>query len=496
MAQAADSPAPTLSRRLAPFFQQGFFRPLARPSAPVYVDFIDRFEARSDEDGQLSHDETLALLRDTLQLNPTADLDLDEGGDTQDVRLRAGKLFNQLLQAGWLQERRMSIDERWVTLAPAVRPLLRSLREVAQDDIAELKDFAATVRSICDTLLAEGVLDPHRRTPEELRQVVRELTERVVHAGDQMLALETLVLKYEGKQRESRTPGETLDRLLVEFHEGDHMVCYDTLQSGGLLAKLKQARLVVQDAIANPFVKEHLAQGLAAHRNLDETVAYGEAEMALGKLERELAGLPAKQRLVDGRVADFSRLSAQRYRYQTEIRGRRPEQVKEYLQAAATRHAGQSFSDLAREPGMPLLSPEVKVYFGRHSLPLPRKARTPVDLSFSGAAREGDPFDLQELIRRRNRVAITPQRAARLIEQYLPKAGDRISTAEFHLVSEEDDLLDLMAALSFHRAGGGRKALRWKVEHVRKEHGLEPEKIPLDRQAGRLVERVTLERLA
>jgi hypothetical protein len=282
MALTEDSSTPTLSQRLAPYFQQGFFRPLARPSAPVYVDFIDRFEARSDEDGQLSHEETLGLLRDTLLLNPAADLDLDEGGDTHDARLKAGKLFNQLLQAGWLQERRMSIDERWVTLAPAVRPLLRSLREVAQDDIAELKDFAATVRSTCDTLLAEGVLDPHRRTPEELRQVVRELTDRVVHAGDQMLALESLVLSYERKQRESQTAGETLSRLLVEFHEGDHMICYDTLQHGGLLPKLKQARLVVQDAIANPFVKEHLARGLAAHRSLDETVAYAEAEPPSG----------------------------------------------------------------------------------------------------------------------------------------------------------------------------------------------------------------------
>jgi len=86
-----------------------------------------------------------------------------------------------------------------------------------------------------------------------------------LHAGDQMLALESLVLKYEGQQRESKSAGETLDRLLVEFHEGDHMICYDTLQKGGLLPKLKQARLVVQDAISNPFLKEHQDFNVRSH---------------------------------------------------------------------------------------------------------------------------------------------------------------------------------------------------------------------------------------
>ena len=61
-----------LSQRLAPLFQHGFYRPLARPSAPVYVDAIDLFEVRSSEEGQLSHEETLALIREVLIANPSA----------------------------------------------------------------------------------------------------------------------------------------------------------------------------------------------------------------------------------------------------------------------------------------------------------------------------------------------------------------------------------------------------------------------------------------
>jgi hypothetical protein len=40
----------------------------------------------------------VVIIRDTLALHPRAELDADEGGDTQDVRVRAGKLFNQLLR--------------------------------------------------------------------------------------------------------------------------------------------------------------------------------------------------------------------------------------------------------------------------------------------------------------------------------------------------------------------------------------------------------------
>lgn len=116
---------------------------------------------------------------------------------------------------------------------------------------------------------------------------------------------------------------------------------------------------------------------------------------------------------------------------------------------------------------MRLLSPEVEVYFGRDALARPRKAKLPVDLTMTDAPRLGDPFDVQELIRRRNRTAITPQRAARLIEARLPNVGDKITTAEFHLSSEDDDFLDLLAVLSFHRANGKKLFLRWRIHSSR-----------------------------
>lgn len=158
---------------------------------------------------------------------------------------------------------------------------------------------------------------------------------------------------------------------MVGFHSGQHMVCYDALQEAGLLSGLARARNAAYEALHDPFTKQRLAEGLANHMSLDPVDAYAEAERWLAKLERQLAGIPVKQRLIDGRMADFSRLSDARYRYQTEMRGRRPEQVKTYLDAASTAHAGKSFSDLANAPGMPLLSAAVEVIFGRDSLSRP-----------------------------------------------------------------------------------------------------------------------------
>src|SRR5436190_8680213 len=100
----ANSKSP-LSQRLAQLFEQGFFRPLARPSAPLYVDCADRLELASDEGGQLSHSDAIALVRDALAAHPGVKLEEDEGGQFSDLRQRAGQVFNRLLEARWLEER-------------------------------------------------------------------------------------------------------------------------------------------------------------------------------------------------------------------------------------------------------------------------------------------------------------------------------------------------------------------------------------------------------
>ena len=486
----------SLGTKLLPILGSGFFRPLTRPTAPIYVDCAEHLAEAADEGGQVAHAEARQVIREVLTNHPDVQLDDDEGGQLRDLNQRAAQFFNKLIEAHWLEPRRLSLDEHYVLITPQLRRLLRLLRELAEDRPAELKDFAATLRSLCRDLLREGALDPNRLGPEEMRQTVKDLLERAGRADDQMHAVESLILQQEVAQRTSSSAQETLQRFLVEFHAGEHMVCYDALQEAGLLPRLNQARSVVQEALYDPFTKQRLAEGLAKHLDLDSSTAYAEAERWMVRLEHQLAAIPVKQRLIDGRMSDFARLSDARYRYQTEMRGRRPEQVKAYLDEAARRHAGESFGDLASEPGMMLLSPTVEVFFGHESLSRPRRQRVPVDLTLQAPPADTDAEAANDEIRRRNLNVLNPQRAARFIEKHLPAKGARISTEQLHVVTE-DDLLNLLAVLAFDRgpAGASHHTIRWRIHSARADFGTEPERIPRDAEADRLVERFVLERI-
>jgi len=488
----------SLSQELDAQLQPGFFRPLSRPSWPVYVDAADLLLESADEGGQLSREETLVLIRDVVAAHPNLALDADEGAGFTDVRQKASQIYNRMLEAHWLHQRAVALGDYQVLLTPALRWTVRLLRELSRNDPTELRDFAATLRSLCRDLLEPPALDPSALDPEAMRQVVRDLLERATHAGDQMHAVETLILQAEVQQRASSTAAETLDRFLVDFHAGDHMVCYDALQEGGLVPRLLAARRVIQETSASPLAKERLAAGLAANGSLSADAAYAEAEKALRALEKALAAIPAKQRIIDGRMADFSRLSAQRYRYQTEMRGRHPGQVKAYMDEADRQHAGKRFADLDREPGMALLCPAVALRFGVHSLAQGRRARAAVrlDLEKPEADESEAALDAQDSIRRHNLYRIAPQRAVRFLEQWVDPAGGRLSTEDIGDLPE-DDWLDLLAVLAFERAqpAGARKSVRWKIDSPRRDGGVTPASIPMDRVGEHAVERVTIERL-
>lgn len=485
---------PSLSAELQSQLQPGFFRPLTRPSWPAYVDAADRLLESADEGGQLAREDTLALIREVLASLPDLRFDLDEGAEFHDLRQRAAQLYNKMLEAGWLHERTVSLGVCQVLVTPALRWTIRLLRELAGSGLGELRDFAATLRSLCRDLTEPPALDPARLEPEAMRQTVQDLLDRAEHAGDQMHAVEALILRAERQQLTSASAVETLGRMLVDFHAGEHMVCYDALQEGGLMPRIHAARRVVEEAVTDSLTKERLAAGLGGGDK-----AYITAESMLRRLERLLSTIPSKQRLIDGRMADFSRLSAQRYRYQTELRGRRPEQVKEYLDKANTQYTGKRFADLGREPGMALLVPSVALHFGTDALASVRRARPPVSLAVETRSTdsEEDALDAQDAIRRANLYVIAPQRAARFLDYHLQKTGQTISTAELGDLPE-DDWLDFLAILAYDRAThpGKRKVARWKIHAPRREGGVEPEKIPVDRIGERQIERVTVERLA
>jgi hypothetical protein len=488
-------PADQLSQRLFASVSADFFRPLVRPSAPVYVDGADRLIQEAGEAGRLPQTDALAILREVLSQNPQVALQEDEGGGLQDVRARAGKLYNQLLQVRWIEEQAVSLNERWVVISPSLRPLMRTLRDLAENEVAELKSFADTLRGVCTSLEQRDVLNPYIVPAMEMRGTIHDLLQRMESAILQLHGVEKLVHSFERRQRETESGAETLRLFYHDFHEGQHMVCYDVLRGGGLLPRLQRARSRVRDAADDPLVIQHLADGIAEYRNLEPNEAWELANIQIQRLERQLAGLRLRAEAIDARVASFNRLSVQRYRYQSELRGRRPDMIKRYCDAINAAHRGAKFNDLRIEPDFALATPEVDFFYGIASLARPRRSRSPVALELGQTlSAEDEAADLERL-RQRQKFALTPHRAARLVARMIREHGPGIATDGFTLETP-DELLDLMAAAAYNHgmdATSGEEQ-RWHILSSSRDHSLEPENIPRDAQAGWRVERFAFAR--
>ncbi|WP_395732137.1 Wadjet anti-phage system protein JetA family protein [Prosthecobacter sp.] len=464
----------SLSTRLSRSVSADFFRPLARPSAPVYVDCADRLIEEAGEAGRLSQRETNEIIREVIARHPLSLLSEDEGAALRDARQRAGQFFNRLIAAGWLEDQTLGLHERWAVITPGLRPLLRMLRDLAEDRVAELKTFADTLRGLCQTLEERGVLDPVLQQPDQLRSTVTDLSQRLERAIEQLHAVEKIVTSFEQRQRQSATAADTLSLLYEEFGQGQHMVCYDALRRGGLLMRIEQARSY----------------------GYDSSESYDLAVSLLTRLDRDLGGLKRRAEAIDLRMAAFNRLSQQRYRYQTELRGRRPEIIKAYCDAINTAHAGGRFSELGARPAD--FAPrcvETRFFFGTESLYKPRRTKAHVDLTFgqSGAVKQSED-DVLAAWKERQRLALTPQRAARLVAKLLPTKKDSTSTEDIHLETT-DDLLDLLAVVAYEHAPAlAGKRVRWSVDGLRRRNGLEPHILEHDTHAGHRIERFAITR--
>ncbi len=490
--------SPKLSEKLLASVSRDFFRPLTRPSAAIYVDCAERLADVAGEAGRIPHAEAIALIREILASHPDIVLDDDEGAALRDARQRAGQFFNRLCDAAWLEDQQLGLHERWALVSPGLRPLLRLLRELAEDEIAELKTFADTVRGVCETLERPNILDPRLKEPDELRGTVTDVNSRLESAIIQLHGVEKLISLFDRRQRLTDSPAETLRLLYAEFGAGQHMVCYDALRRNGLLPRLQVLRSQIADRRDDPLVNERLAEGLAAHYHWDESESYHRAEKALRDLEHRLAAIRHVADAIDARMASFNQLSQQRYRYQTELRGRRPEIVKAYCDAINAAHTGTRLAGLRdAEPDFAPLVPEVKCYFGSDSLARTRRVNAPADLSFGndiGGRAESDEETLAAL-RERQRLALTPQRAARLVNRLLPKKSKSISTADF-TAADLDEMLDLLAIAAYeHAVTADGQRIKWTITGPGKSTGLEPDKIPTDPQAGWNLERFEILRV-
>lgn len=487
----------SLSRKLLENVSADFFRPLSRPSSAIYIDCAERLAEEAGEAGRLPHADAIAIIREVISAHPDIPLEEDEGANMRDARQRAGQLFNRLCDAKWLEDQQLGLHERYALISPGLRPLLRMLRELAEDEIAELKTFADTLKGVCTTLEQEDLFATHRLSEGHIRSILSDINARLDHAILQLHGVEKLIAIFDRKQRLSDTPAETLRMLYAEFGVGQHMVCYDALRRGGLLPRLQAVRVLMADHRDNPLIREQLAKDLELHYSYDAVESYHRAETLLRQTEHKLGSIRLIAESIDARMASFNHLSLQRYRYQTELRGRRPEIVKQYCDRINQQHEQQKLSQLREQAAdfSPLV-PEVKCYYGTESLARVRKIKGNADLRFDqdGLHREEPLDDTMAGLRDRQRLALTPQRAARLLQRLLPATQGSLETDCF-TASDNEELLDLLAIAAFETAvSADGKSIRWQVDSPSRALGLEPDAIPRDPHADWVVDRFSITR--
>jgi folate-dependent tRNA-U54 methylase TrmFO/GidA len=88
-----------LSSQLSKTIPEGFFRLLAGRLMPVYVDCANKLEIAAGEAARLDLSEARAVVTEVVSSHP--ELVWAEEDPSTDIRVRAGKVFNHLLEAHW-----------------------------------------------------------------------------------------------------------------------------------------------------------------------------------------------------------------------------------------------------------------------------------------------------------------------------------------------------------------------------------------------------------
>jgi hypothetical protein len=321
----------------------------------------------------------------------------------------------------------------------------------------------------------------------------------LTYAITQLHAVEKIVHGFEQKQMQTRTGAETLQLVYGDFYDGQHMICYEVLHRRGLWARLNDARDAVRKAGEDTEAIESLADAMRGEGSPEE--GWSAAKDALAGLLKALVGIRLRADAVDSRIASFHQLSRQRFFYQSQMRGRRPEMARLLCDKVNEHFAGQRFADLDKggyekltAPWRGLLATEVEMFYGAASLRSPRRARQPVSLELSDAKLpppdEKENARLNELMR----AALTPLRAARLVQQIVPEPGKSCSTDAMRIDSDEM-FLNLVAAASFNHAFISDGILRWQVKLSHEAADIERNSVPRDMVADEWqVERFTLSR--
>lgn len=458
-----------------------FFGVLAGANARVYLDVIDALErecaARGDS---LDRADALEIIDRILEAGLAYDAEEGEA-EGEDAGNPAALILRRLLAAKWLEEEKHADYRRTISVEPTAQTLLEALRAMVSQSIAS---FTGKLRLVCDRLA--NLRFPHSRTEliwEELKNCLTH-----TRAGLRELRLiRKQVERFAQRQLKTATLTETLDIIYNEFSQLITQQCYRELIHARLPDRLREAMAGLNELEQDNLALQKLREDYIRTQPDGDRAAL-EIGRTIEELARALGDVEPSADRVDASTADFARRSRSRIRYIQDVGSARRQQVKVIFDHVRDHLAGARLADLEDRMELPPARLVDSGLVGMGSLARSRRSIDPATRRpvVSALTEEDREESLREM-ERNLRNALRLDRANRFVERLGLDPGEKVSSADMS-VPTEDDLLDVISCLVFASAGGAN----YRLETERAMNPDQP--VSFDQKGEFEIERFEVER--
>jgi len=345
-----------------------FFRVLASPLAPLYVDVLDVLdrEIRQRNHG-VDREEALALIQEVIEQHGEAiDAIEDERGPAPTQNERARSVLETLRKAGWLEEEERSDWQRVVFFEPNGVMLFQALRKIAWPEAAVFSDKLANV---CATLANREALS------EEPWPQVESCVASIEAGLAELRGMQKSIERHTKQQLAAATLKENLAVLFDQFAEHIGRTCYAQLVHARLPSKLAAARRNMDDLQNDLHLLTKMqTEVMRRTPTLSSEGALAQVRLRLNELQELLDHVEPLADAIDRRTADFVRRSQARFRYLQETTSENRNRVQTFFETINKHFAGHRVTELdALNVEFPvLLVHDLRVLWGSDSLYTPR----------------------------------------------------------------------------------------------------------------------------
>jgi hypothetical protein len=427
-----------------------FFRVLATPLGPLYVDVLDALEQEAAQSNQgLDRDRALAIIQQVLEEHvEVADVQEEEDETLTADTGRPRSVFETLRRAGWLHEEERSNWQRLVNFEPNGILLLQTLRKIASPEAAVFSD---KLLNVCATLANRAAL------VEDPWPQVESCTAMLQSGLAELRGMQKSIERHTKQQLAASTLRENLAVLFDQFAERIGRTCYAQLVQARLPSKLAAARRNM-DSLENDLdlLAQMQTEVMRRSPGLAPEAALAHVRVRLNELHELLDGVEPLADAVDRRTADFTRRSQARFRYLQETASENRATVQSFFETINRHFAGQRVNEIDTSCiAFPVLRlQEIRIPSGLDSLYRPRLRRV---------AGEIEPLDDSDQLQRDGALAqlegnirdsLTVGRANRFVAMLPGNRGALFQSTDLlrDHVHNDEDMAYLIACLLHARS--------------------------------------------